>query len=44
MKTTKTGGFEEWGDDVSVRLFVFAQAPEAVPDDSEKPASNTETD
>jgi uncharacterized hydrophobic protein (TIGR00271 family) len=35
---------EQRGDDVIVRLFVFAQAPEAVPDESEKPATNTESD
>jgi uncharacterized hydrophobic protein (TIGR00271 family) len=33
---------DERGDDVIVRLFVFAQAEEAVPDNSEKPATNTE--
>lgn len=33
---------EERGDDVIVRLFAFAQAPEAVPDESEKPATDTD--
>jgi len=33
---------EERGDDVIVRLFAFAQAAEAVPEDSEKPATDTE--
>ena len=30
------------GDDVNVRLFAFAQAPEAVPDDSDKPATGAD--
>jgi len=34
---------EERGDNVIVRLFAFAQAAEAVPDDSEKPATDTDS-
>jgi uncharacterized hydrophobic protein (TIGR00271 family) len=33
---------DQRGDEVIVRLFAFAQAPEAVPDDSDKPATDTE--
>jgi hypothetical protein len=34
---------EERGDNVIVRLFAFAQAAEAVPDDSAKPATDTDS-